>query len=54
MIIGNVKQTVTHMEFEKKNLGGKRAILARYGKKYDCLFCEMFFLFFFFFLIFHC
>ena len=46
MIIGNVKQTVTHMEFEKKKIEGKRAILARYGKKYDCLFCEMFFLFF--------
>ena len=46
MIIGNVKQTVTHMEFENKKCGGERAILARYGKKYDCLFCEMFFLFF--------
>ena len=50
MIIGNVKQTVTHMEFEKKNWGGKRAILAQYEKKYDCLFCEMFSLFFVFYI----
>ena len=46
MIIGNVKQIVTYMEFEKKKkIGGKRTILARYGKKYDCLFWEMLFLF---------
>ena len=38
-------QTVTYMEFEKKKILGKRTILARYGKKYYCLFCKMLFLF---------